>query len=151
MLMKIPDVKQSWVPWDQWECLPMYDNANCDKAEFDSRKNEYANFLADSQEFGSQARSMTRDWPLSCLNFLTNKQINRVAWIGQSTACYAIGLPSRFRCGFWLLNSEQQERANRVAAVVLQEWIIEHNRNKKQDRCIRQGMGTQMLLEWDSR
>ena len=151
MAIKIPETKQLWVPWDQWECLEagMYDNAQCVGSDFDVFKKTYAEFLADSDRFRSAAIDMTEAWPLSCRNFLTNKNINRIAWIGQASACFEVGLSAAFRGGFWLLSPDQQAIANDVAALVLREWIIEHN--EAEDRRLRADMDRQMLFEWHFR
>ena len=151
MEVKIPNVKQVWVPWDQWECFEagMYDNACCVASDFEVFKQSYADFLSDSERFRNAAIEMTKAWPLACLNFLTNKNINRIAWIGQASACYELGLSAAFRGGFWLLTPEKQAIANNVAALVLREWIIEHN--EAEDTKLREGMDRQMLFEWHFR
>ena len=153
MKIKIPKVKQVWVPWSQWECVEagMFDSAGCVSTDFEQFKVIYAEFLADSDRFSDAARRMCNAWPMSCLNFLTNAQINRIAWIGQASACYEIGLCYMFKGGFWLLSSTQQEEANRVAAIVLRDWIIEHNQHRKADQTIRRNLEEQMLFGWDTR
>jgi len=151
-MMKIPKVKQLWVPWEQWECIPagMYQPACCKRAEFEQRQREYASFLSDLGLFAKSAMAVTLHWPLSCVNFLTNEQINRIAWIGQASACYAVGLGSAYRGGFWLLPAGLQKQANSVAENILKGWVDEHNRNRKENRPVRCSMGKQMLFEWDS-
>jgi hypothetical protein len=149
---KLPRVKQVFIPWDQWECYSsgMYDAAQCTKSDFETFKRSYAKFLSDSAYFYSSAKRMVADWPLSCLNFLTNEQINRVAWIGQAAACYEVGLSSEFRGGFWLLTSKQQDEANGVAFDVLTEWLIEYKRNQEKDHALRERVDQQMLFGWHS-
>jgi len=150
MEVNIPRVKQIWIPWDQWECVKagMQDSACCVSSDFDQFKRLYADFLADSNRFRKAAVDMTKAWPLSCVNFLTNESINRIAWIGQASACFEIGLSSAYRSGFWLLSESQQREANAVAALVLREWIIEHNKNT--DSSVRKNVERQMLFGWHS-
>jgi len=149
--VKIPKVKQLWIPWDQWECIEagMYETAHCVNHDFEQFKREYARFLADSERFYLAATSMVAAWPLSCKNFLTNESINRIAWIGQASACYELGLPSAFKSGFWLLTPAQQAEANNVAALVSRDWVSEHN--KAEDSRLRGDMDKQMLFEWHMR
>lgn len=149
--IRIPNVKQAWVPWDAWECFEagMYDSDYRVGHDFESFKKAYADFLADNERFRAAAIEMASAWPLSCKNFLTNKNINRIAWIGQASACYELGLSSAFRGGFWLLTPGQQSEANRVATCVLRDWIIGYN--ETEDSRLREGMDRQMLFEWHFR
>jgi len=150
METNIPKVKQVWIPWDQWECVKagMQNSACSISHDFEKHKRSYADFLSDSSRFRQAAISMTKKWPLSCVNFLTNESINRIAWIGQASACFEIGLSSAYRSGFWLLSEVQQAEANLVAALVLREWIIEHN--KIANREVRGDVERQMLFGWNS-
>lgn len=153
MSIKIPKVEQVYVRWWLWECAKagMYDAAYCCTHDFEVFKVSYAEFLSDSQAFYNAAVAMTHAWPMSCQNFLTNANINRIAWIGQASACFEIGLSSAFRSGFWLLTQQQQDKANSIAAEVLRDWIIEYERSQKEDHAVRELMDKQMLLGWASR
>jgi hypothetical protein len=54
--------------------------------------------------------------------------MNRIAWLGQASLCYATGIPSTYRTGFHLLNEEQQEKANNIALEYLNKWLISNGR-----------------------
>jgi hypothetical protein len=54
--------------------------------------------------------------------------MNRIAWLGQAAMCYATGVPSVFRGGFFLLSEKQQEAANRLALEYLNKWLEDHDR-----------------------
>jgi hypothetical protein len=54
--------------------------------------------------------------------------MNRIAWLGQAAACYAIGIPATYRGGFYLLTSDQQEAANAAALAALNKWLKANGR-----------------------
>ena len=65
-------------------------------------------------------------WVHSCEHYLTNTAMNRIAWLGQASMCYATGIPSKYCSGFNLLTDEQQEEANLVALDALNDWLLEN-------------------------
>ena len=68
----------------------------------------YRDFLANSQKFSNALEKVTTEWKHSCEHYLTNSAMNRIAWLGQAAACYALGIPSKYRSGFYLLTTEEQ-------------------------------------------
>jgi len=54
--------------------------------------------------------------------------MNRIAWIGQAAMCYATGIPSKYCAGFNILTDEQQQEANLVALDVLNDWLLQNER-----------------------
>ena len=56
-------------------------------------------------------------------HYLTNKSMNRIAWLGQASLCYAKGIPAKFRGGWNLLTEEQQNKANSIAFKYLNAWL----------------------------
>jgi len=148
--MKIPNTVRIYHQWHTWECVRfgMYERpTGSDEAE---SKKRYRSFLSDSARFQRGINRVFDEWPVSCENFLTNQSINRIAWIGQSAACIELSLSSCYKGGFWLLSMEQQEAANKLAFRNLLSWVTKHNENKAIGSRIRNGMGSQMLLEWHS-
>lgn len=115
--------------YDKWECF---------KAGFFATTKEgmtkeecevaYRDFLADDERFRSALEAVTREWKHSCEHYLTNEAMNRVAWLGQASACYAMGIPSVFRGGFHLLSEEQQAHANEIALEYLNRWLERNGR-----------------------
>jgi hypothetical protein len=84
---------------------------------------EYCAFLGDLNEFERGIQKVFQEWPNSCEHNLTNSSMNRIAWIGQSAACAARGLPSTFRAGFSMLPIEKQNEANELALKYLNIWL----------------------------
>jgi hypothetical protein len=115
-------MKRIWHPWTMWECYRsgLYETA-CGYSK-EQAVRMYAEFFRDSERFYRVGRAVTTEWKYSCEHFLTNDHINRLAWIGQASMCYATGVPAVFRGGFHHLNAEEQKQANRVAKRVLGEW-----------------------------
>lgn len=110
----------------------MYDG-HCELSYEDGNA-AYADFLSDPEWFADAIDAMMKEWPISCEHFLT-KPGNRLAWIGQASACHEMGLPRRFRYGFNLMDLDQQRRANAVAKMKLTEW-----EDAQKDRSLREQM-----------
>ena len=68
------------------------------------------------------------EWKYSCEHYLTNKAMNRIAWLGQAAVCYHTGVPSKFSSGWYLLSDEQQQKANNIAFEYLNKWLVKNNR-----------------------
>ena len=115
-----------------------YDKWECHKAGFyatfitgltkDQAEQKYANFLSDDQKFRNALSGVVTEWTNSCEHYLTNRSMNRIAYLGQAAACYSEGLPAKYRGGFFKMTEEQQNRANITALEYLNLWLS--NRGK---------------------
>jgi ParB-like chromosome segregation protein Spo0J len=115
-----------------------YENWECYKAGFyattvegmsaDECKESYREFLSAPKRFADALEHVVSEWKNSCEHYLTNEAMNRIAWLGQAAACYALHIPSSFRGGFGLLTREQQDEANEVALAYLNKWMTANNR-----------------------
>lgn len=88
----------------------------------DEARQAYATFLGDIPRFDAALARVIAEWPISCEQFLSNESLNRIAWLGQSSACIEMGIPSTFRAGFKLLSAEAQAVANEKADEWLRTW-----------------------------
>lgn len=110
--------------YDKWEChkagfyAPTVEGKTKEECE-----KEYADFLRDAERFERAAMSVINEWVNSCEHYLTNKAMNRVAWIGQAAMCYETGIPSRFCSGFNQLSLDEQRNADEIALKVLNIWL----------------------------
>ena len=114
--------------WDQWECYPAgfyEDHAPNGLAKSDA-ETAYADFLRDTPRFAAALDRVLTEWPKSCDHYLSNASMNRIAWLGQASACIAEGLPSVFRGGFNRLSEEEQTQANLTALAALNRWLSAH-------------------------
>lgn len=115
--------------YDKWECYSAgfyattkegMTKAECELA--------YRDFLADDQRFSLTLAKVVSEWKHSCEHYLTNVAMNRIAWLGQAAACYALGIPSTYRSGFYLLTEDQQSKANKTALQYLNQWLVANGR-----------------------
>lgn len=116
--------------WDKWECYPagFYENRPKDKSlDDDACRDAYAAFLRDSPMFEAAMMSIILKWKNSCEHYLTNEKMNRIAWMGQASLCYARGIPSIFCGGFNRLSQEEQAEANRLALKYINVWMDRNN------------------------
>lgn len=110
---------------EKWECYPagFYNNKPVGAMTAANATQAYADFLRDSDAFESALARVIVEWPNSCEHYLSNVNMNRIAWLGQASACIALGLPSQFRSGFNLLTEVEQETANALALTYLNKWL----------------------------
>lgn len=115
--------------YDKWECYKagFYSTKPPEGMTKEDCKQEYAKLLTDENEFRKALEGVITEWKHSCEHYLTNKAMNRIAWLGQASLCYARGIPSEYRAGFHLLSEKQQDNANRIAYEYLCRWLKENN------------------------
>lgn len=117
--------------WDKWECYPagFYENKKEGMTKEECEE-AYRAFLSDIPRFESALERVITEWKNSCQHYLTNENMNRVAWLGQAALCIETGIPSIFRGGFMLLTDEQQRAANEKALEYLNRWLIGNDRRE---------------------
>jgi len=119
-------VNRIYHTWDKWECYSagFYDEKPKNREQTKEQLElEYADFLSNDDRFKAALRGVLTHWKKSCEHYLSNENMNRIAWLGQAAACYALGIPSCYRGGFNLLTEKQQERANEIALNALNKWL----------------------------
>lgn len=115
--------------FEKWECHKAgFYASNKDGMKAEQCEQAYAQFLSNDEEFKAGLQGVFDNWVNSCEHYLTNKAMNRIAWLGQAAVCYSKGIPSKFCAGFNLLTNEQQNHANEVALEGLNFWMKKHNR-----------------------
>jgi ParB-like chromosome segregation protein Spo0J len=116
--------------WEKWECYKAGFYAERPPGDVTQQQGEelYRQFLADSSTFDDALKHITSHWQHSCEHYLTNDRMNRIAWLGQAAAAYAIGMPSCCRGGYHLLTAEQQEDADALALLYLNQWLEDNGR-----------------------
>ena len=115
--------------YDKWECYkaglyatskPGMGKEQCEEA--------YRAFLSDTARFSKALSGVITKWKHSCEHYLTNSSMNRIAWLVQAAMCYAGGIPSTFRAGFYLLTEQEQQAVNECALVYLNKWLKKNGR-----------------------
>jgi len=116
--------------YDKWECHKAgFFATKHETLKAEKCKEEYAKFLSDSPAFSKALTHIIANWKYSCEHYLTNPAMNRIAWLGQASACYALQIPSKFCSGFNLLTDDQKDIANNLALDALNEWLLKNDRD----------------------
>ncbi len=116
--------------YDKWECHKAgFYASNFDGKTSDECKQAYADFLSDDDKFRTAVTSVINEWESSCEHYLTNIAMNRIAWLGQASMCYATGIPSKYCSGFNLLSEDQKHCANLIALDALNDWLLMNERD----------------------
>lgn len=110
--------------WEKWECYPagFYENKFGDLSKKEGQE-IYKEFLNSKKLFSFALKRVISEWKMSCEHYLTNEKMNRIAWLGQASVCIALGIPSIYKGGFFLLNKNEQSRANLLALKYLNIWL----------------------------
>lgn len=118
-------MKRVYHTWEKWECYPagFYEERAPHGWSKEEAELAYAAFLRDTPRFRAALSRVLSEWPRSCEHYLSNENMNRIAWLGQASACIAEGLPSAFRGGFNRLTVEEQALANQTALDALNAWL----------------------------
>jgi hypothetical protein len=121
-------VKRIYHTWDKWECYPagFYETKPPNGMTPREATDAYAAFLRDSKRFNAALKRVIGEWKNSCEHYLTNVNMNRIAWLGQAAMCIDTGVPACFRGGFNRLSEQEQSEANHIALKWLNIWLAEH-------------------------
>lgn len=115
--------------FEKWECHKAgFYSSKKDGMTSEQCQNAYAEFLSNDDRFREALQLVTVEWKHSCEHYLTNRSMNRIAWLGQAAMCYATGIPSVYCSGFNLLPVESQKKANKIAFEYLNKWMTANNR-----------------------
>lgn len=118
---------------DELRVFHTYDKWECHKAGFYRATVEgktkaecevmFADFFKVKGQFAEALEKIIVEWKFSCEHYLTNKAMNRIAWLGQAAVCYTIGIPSIYCSGYSLLTKEEKEENNKIALIYLNKWL----------------------------
>jgi hypothetical protein len=105
-------------------------------------------FTGDHIKYGSAMSEVINLWPRTMLNSMTNTSINRRAFLGHCACQYKINCPEYITREAWhRLNDKQRFLADKIAQETINKWVEDY---ENQNRTIRQDVGKQMLLKWDT-
>lgn len=115
---------------DKWECLQagFYKTTPPEGLTSEQCEAFYAEFLSNDKRFRDALEKVITQWKHSCEHYLTNKAMNRIAWLGQAAMCYETGVSSKFCGGFYLMDEKKQDIANRTAHEYLNKWLVANGR-----------------------
>jgi hypothetical protein len=125
-------MNQVYTPYTKWEC---YKNGMWSKVDAISEQKMLQiaiGFTSDHVSYGSAMREVVFAWENSMLNFLTNKSINRRAYLGHCAVSFKLGIPEYIvRMAWKHLTPKQQQLADLVAERTIKEWEIWYMRKLK--------------------
>lgn len=105
-------------------------------------------FTGNHRLYGRYMQRVTFKWPNSCINALTDYNLNRKAWIGHAACALALRCPEDITRQAWgLLTDEQRILANRQAERAIQSWEVRY----RQSLGIRADVASPLLFARDSR
>lgn len=120
-------ITRIWHHFEKWEDYHhgMYDE---DREGRPGRVLRAAEILGDPTVCEKAMRRVVAEWPIASEYNLSNAESNRRAWLGQA-ACSIYGdvHEDETREAWGLLSNEQRVRANKIATVVIKEWLYEHD------------------------
>lgn len=115
--------------FEKWECHKAgFYGSKKDGMTSEQCENEFAAYLSKSTRFAEGLQGILDNWINSCEHYLTNKAMNRIAWLGQAAVCYSTGIPSKFCAGWSQLTPDQQNIANELALEYLNKWMVKYDR-----------------------
>src|SRR6056300_526558 len=125
-------MNQVYTPYTKWEC---YKNGMWSKVDVSSEQKMLQiaiDFTSDHVSYGSAMREVVFAWENSMINFLTNKSINRRAYLGHCAVSFKLGIPEYLvRMAWKHLTPKQQQLADLVAERTIKEWEIWYMRKLK--------------------
>ena len=122
------DLDRIFHTFDRWEAVEygFYDSTHPTMTQVQCEY-KYKEVLSDPNEFDRILKKITDEWINSCEHNLTNKALNRIAWLGQAAVAYKYKVPSKYSSGWQLLAHDEQLAANEVALAHLNRWLESRN------------------------
>lgn len=131
-LYRIPNEKDEsriFHTYDKWECYKAgFYKSKKDGWTKEQCEEEFKRILSDEYLFKTILEKVIKEWKYSCEHYLTNKSMNRIAWLGQAAVCYESGVPSIYSGAWFDLSKEKQDTANKIALIYLNKWMQDNNR-----------------------
>lgn len=110
-------------PYNIWEDYLNGMWRKVDKEQEQEMLEKAIEFTGDHVLYGKYMKDVIFKWRIACEHNLTNKSINRKAWLGHSAVCLATGIPEYITRRAWhFLTEEQQDNANAQADNAIKTW-----------------------------
>jgi hypothetical protein len=131
---KIPnesDVNRIFHPYQDWELINynFYGNEHLKWSKLQCEY-KYKEILGDIDLFKETMQNLSNDCPKSCEHNLTNRSMNRIAFLGQASVAYKYKIPCIYSSGFQLLTDEEKIAANNAAFEFLNNWLTDRGLEK---------------------
>ena len=111
--------------WDKWECYKsgFYESKHKTLSN-EECENTYKTFFETENLFDEVLENMIPIWKNSCEHYLSNKSMNRIAWLGQAAVCFHTGVPSSYSGSWFNVSEENRKIADEIALKHLNKWLI---------------------------
>lgn len=135
-----------WEDWkhEMWRKLP--------QKEENDMLSKAIEFTGDHIKYGNAMEIVSKKWPMTMINGLTNMSVNRRAFLGHCACSYAINCPEYITRQAWKhLTEKQRIMADHVAQKTIDIWIIDYmiklSNTSKRGKKDATKMGYQMKLQ----
>lgn len=118
------DIERIFHTYDKWECYPAgFYESSLKNMSHDECKAKFVEILSSEELFSKALSGVISEWKNSCEHYLTNKSMNRIAWLGQASVCYLSGVPSRYSGAWFDVSEENRKKADELALKYLNIWL----------------------------
>lgn len=129
--MYVWHVKQIYHPYQNWEDFKNGMWRKETKTYEENTLHEIIEFTGDHILYGNAMLRVIKEWVISCEHNLTNKSINRKAWIGHAACCIEKKYPEYLvRVAWGMLTESQRIEANKKADYAILKWVENFNSKK---------------------
>jgi hypothetical protein len=121
-------LKRIWLPIDTWEEIGFNMWGEVANRRLFLQRAEI--FTGNHRLYGRYMQRVTVEWSNSCINALTDYNLNRKAWIGHAACALALRCPEDITRQAWgLLTDEQRTLANRQADRAIRAWEVRYRQS----------------------
>jgi hypothetical protein len=118
--MNIKQIYHNYTLWEDYLNGMWRKVSKIEECEYLKRAIE---FTGNHELYGHYMIEVVNNWRYSCEHNLTDKSINRRAWIGHAACCLAFNCPEYItRMAWHNLTVEQQDMANAQADSAIKLW-----------------------------
>lgn len=116
--------------WDKWECYKagFYESSLKEKSH-EECETIFKDILSNKEKFSKALNGVITEWINSCEHYLTNKSMNRIAWLGQASVCYLSKVPARYSSAWFDIPQNKRDEADELALEYLNKWLLINDRN----------------------
>lgn len=117
--------------YDKWECH----KAGFYETKLEGKSHEecetiFKDVLSNGDRFAKALNGVITEWVNSCEHYLTNRSMNRIAWLGQASVCIDSGVPSRYSSAWFDIPLEKRNEADELALEYLNKWLVANGRDE---------------------
>jgi hypothetical protein len=116
-------IKQVYYPYWLWEDYKSGMWRKLERKEEDAFFTKAIEFTGNDELYGHWMLEVTKQWPISCENNLTDQSKNQRAWIGHAACSFGFNCPEYItRRAWWELTENQRILANNRADYAISIW-----------------------------